>query len=71
MSDSKVGTRVPEVRIILHRTGKCRDGNAYEAVVPGMGFTGCIVTARNARMAKKVVGEFVFNELIGAGVLTE
>lgn len=37
--------------------------------IPGFGNPGCTVVARNKREAKKIVAEFIGNELMNAGEL--
>lgn len=60
----------PTVTIELTEINKGAFTTAYELRIPGFGNPGCTVTARNATVAKKVVAEFVGNELMNAKELT-
>lgn len=60
----------PTVTIEFTEVKKGAFTKEYELWIPGFGNPGCTVTAKNATVAKKVVAEFVGNELMNAKELT-
>lgn len=48
---------------------RTKTGRAYIVWIPGFGNPGCTVQAKNVTKAKKVVGEFIGNELMTRKVL--
>lgn len=48
---------------------RTKTGRAYVVWIPGFGNPGCTVRARNVTEARKVVGEFIGNELMARKVL--
>ena len=57
------------VPVELNETDGLKGLRRFGLWIPGFGNPGCIVSARNKREAKKLVAEFIGNELMNAGEL--